>query len=219
MMAGPVPCDNGRVIGVIDYQTGNAQSVIYALEHLGVPATLVTTPGQAETADRIVLPGVGSAGVTMRSLRDAGWPDYLADRVLRDGVPFLGICVGLQVLFDYSAEEETTCLGWLPGKVERFAAHAVRVPQMGWNSVHVTSSHPFVSALPDNSYTYFVNSYHAVPDRAADVAATTEYGTTFASIVARDNIMATQFHTEKSGPVGLALLRRFTTLDRGDLRC
>ncbi len=208
---------NYAVIGVIDYQTGNSRSVIYALEHLGLPCMLVSTPAEATAVDRLVLPGVGSAGVTMRSLSDLGWPAYLEQRVLGDGIPFLGICVGLQVLFDYSAEENAQCLGWLPGKVEAFPADRVRVPQIGWNRVVAASAHPFVEGLEDRSYFYFVNSYYATPDRIDDVAARTEYGLSFTSIVAHRNIMATQFHTEKSGPVGLQLLNRFTQLQKDDL--
>jgi glutamine amidotransferase len=205
---------DGAVIGVISYQTGNSQSVIYALEHLGLECRLVAAPEEAGDIDRFVLPGVGSAGVTMRSLRQRGWVDLLTERVVGDGLPFLGICVGMQVLFDFSAEEDTECLGWLPGKVLSFAPHGVRVPQIGWNSVRVVSEHPFVSELPDDSYVYFVNSYYATPDRPEDTAATTDYGIGFTSIVARENVMATQFHAEKSGPVGLRLLRRFASLDK-----
>jgi imidazole glycerol-phosphate synthase subunit HisH len=205
------------VIGVINYQTGNSQSVIYALEHVRMPCRLISSPSDAHDVDRFVLPGVGSASVTMRSLRERGWIDFLTERVIGDHVPFLGICVGVQVLFDYSAEGETKCLGWLPGEAIGFDVSQVRVPQIGWNSVDPTSRHPLVADLTADSYVYFVNSYYVRPGRPGDSAAVTDYGVKFTSVVARGNVMGTQFHTEKSGPVGLRLLQRFATLDNAVL--
>jgi imidazole glycerol-phosphate synthase subunit HisH len=205
------------VIGVINYRTGNSQSVVFALNHLGLKNRLVATPEECEDVERFILPGVGSAGVTMASLRETGWDDYLTRRVLREERPFLGICVGLQVLFDWSDEHETECLGWLPGRVRELDRSQVRVPHMGWNLVEPDSHHPFVAEIAPRSHFYFVNSFYAVPENSADVAGATEYGVRFAAIVARGNIMATQFHTEKSGPVGLALLSRFATLTKEDL--
>jgi glutamine amidotransferase len=200
------------VIGVINYQTGNAQSVLFALQHLGLEARLVATPEEAQGVDRFVLPGVGAADVTMASLRERGWVEHLQERVRGEGVPFLGVCVGLQVLFEHSREGDAGCLGWLPGEVVEFRRGELRVPHMGWNAVRRASAHPFVAALPPAAHFYFVNSYHAVPADEADVAGVTEYGPEFASVVARGNVMATQFHIEKSGPVGLALLSRFAEL-------
>jgi len=205
-----------RVIGVIDYVAGNSQSVVFALEHLGVPAALVAKPTEAREAERLILPGVGAAGTTMDELRSAGWINYLADRVLGDRIPFLGICVGMQVLFDSSEEQDAECFGWLPGRVSAFPADQVRVPQIGWNSLAPASSHPLVEHLPADPYVYFVNSYYVQPERAEDIAAVTTYGVTFASMVARGNVMGTQFHTEKSGPVGLRLLKAFATEDLAD---
>jgi imidazole glycerol-phosphate synthase subunit HisH len=200
------------VIGVINYQTGNAQSVLFALHHLGLEARLVATPEEAQGVDRFILPGVGAADVTMASLRERGWVEDLQDRVRGEGVPFLGVCVGLQVLFQHSREGDVDCLGWLPGEVVEFRRGELRVPHMGWNAVRRTSAHPFAAALPPAAHFYFVNSFHAVPGDDADVAGVTEYGPEFASVVARGNVMATQFHIEKSGPVGLALLSRFAEL-------
>jgi glutamine amidotransferase len=206
------------VIGVIDYQTGNSRSVTYALGHLGHDCRLVARPGEAEGVDRYVLPGVGSAEVTMKSLAELGWIDHLQDRVVGQRRPFLGICVGLQVLFERSDEGGVDCLGWLPGRVREFDRAAGRVPHMGWNEVVPTSAHPFVAGL-EGGHFYFVNSFYAVPARPEDSAASTEYGVRFTSIAARGNIMGTQFHTEKSGPLGLQLLHRFATLDEDDLPC
>src|SRR5262249_39997089 len=156
------------MIGVISYRTGNAPSVGYALNRLGVPNRLVERPDEAADVDRFVLPGVGSAGVTMASLQEHGWPDYLHERVIAGGTPFLGVCVGVQALFDHSEEEDAKCLGWLPGHVQRLPAEQVRVPQMGWNEVTARSSHPFIADLPVPGHFYFVNSYYVVPQRPED---------------------------------------------------
>ena len=205
------------MIGVINYRTGNSQSVVFALNHLGLENRLVGTPEECADVERFILPGVGSAGVTMASLRDTGWDDYLAERVVREESPFLGICVGLQVLFDWSDEHDTECLGWLPGRVRELDRSRVRVPHMGWNLVEPASGHPFVADITSGSHYYFVNSFYATPDNSSDLAGTTEYDVRFASIVARRNIMATQFHAEKSGPLGLRLLSRFASLTKDDL--
>lgn len=206
------------MIGVINYRTGNAQSVLFALHHLELDARLVATPEEADggDVDRFLLPGVGAADVTMASLAERGWVDHLDVRVRQQGAPFLGVCVGLQVLFEHSAEANTPCLGWLPGMVVRFPRGRLRVPHMGWNAVTRRSTHPFVRGLGPAHF-YFVNSYYAIPAEDADVAGVTEYGVEFASVVARGNLMATQFHVEKSGPAGLALLSRFARLDPAEL--
>ena len=201
------------MIGVIDYQTGNSMSVSYALRHLGVEHRVVSSPRECADIDRYVLPGVGSAEVTMESLRTEGWVDHLESRVLGDRLPFLGICVGLQVLFEHSEEGDVACLGWLPGEVRAFRPDQGRVPHMGWNNVtRRERTHPFADALVDEGYFYFVNSYFAAPTNARDIVGSTDYQGEFASIVARDNIVATQFHVEKSGKLGLALLRKFADL-------
>jgi imidazole glycerol-phosphate synthase subunit HisH len=208
------------VIGVINYQTGNAQSVLFALHHLGLEARLVATPEEADSGEgveRLVLPGVGAADVTMASLTARGWVEYLDARVREQGLPFLGVCVGLQVLFEHSSEGNATCLGWLPGEVVEFRRDRLRVPHMGWNAVRPRSDHPFVRDMPAQANFYFVNSYHALPRNPDDVAGVTEYGGEFASIVARGNVMATQFHIEKSGPAGLSLLSRFANLQAQDV--
>ena len=201
------------MIGVISYQTGNAQSVLRALAAIGAPARLVSSPAECDDIDRFVLPGVGAADITMSSLRDAGWPDYLRSRVIEGGAPFLGVCVGLQVLLDHSSEGDVDCLGWLPGEVREFSSAELRVPQMGWNSVDVKSAHPLLAGVPADSYFYFVNSYFATVGDG-DLLATTDYGQPFAAVIGRDNIMATQFHVEKSGPAGLAVLANFVNYER-----
>jgi imidazole glycerol-phosphate synthase subunit HisH len=198
------------VIDVIDYRAGNAPSVMYALEHLGLPCRLVGTAADLDRSDRLILPGVGAARATLASLVEQGLVDALSARVLRDRVPFLGICIGLQVLFDHSDEGDTDCLGWVPGQVRRFPDTG-RVPQIGWNRVRFAHPHPhpLTAGVPDEGHFYFVNSYYCVPDDPADALGTTDYTVEFCSVVARDNVIATQFHAEKSGPLGLSLLRNF----------
>jgi glutamine amidotransferase len=200
------------MIGVIDYRAGNAPSVMYALDRLGLDARLVADPAALAAADRLILPGVGAARATIESLRDSELMAPLHDRVMGDGVPFLGICIGLQVLFERSEEGPTDGLGWLPGDVRRFPASG-RVPQIGWNSVRFRRRHPVVAELPETPYCYFVNSYYAVPADPDHVLGTTEYGVEFCSVVAHRNIVATQFHAEKSGELGLGILAGFSTWD------
>jgi len=200
------------VIGVIDYRAGNAPSVGYALARLGLEHRLVDRPEQLREADRLVLPGVGAAQATMDSLAESGLVEPLTERVLGDTVPFLGICIGLQVLFDHSEEGGVDCLGWIPGRVRRFG-DGQRIPQIGWNSVSFRGCHPVTASLPDGGHFYFVNSFYALPADHDDVLGITEYGNDFCSVVARDNIIATQFHAEKSGRLGLDLLTAFSTWD------
>jgi glutamine amidotransferase len=199
------------MIGVVDYRAGNAPSVMYALERLGIAARLVTRPAELDTVERIILPGVGAARATLDSHAESGLVDPLSQRVTA-GVPFLGICIGLQILFERSEEGATEGLGWLPGVVRRFPA-TQRVPQIGWNGVTFRRPHPLVTGLPDPAHCYFVNSYFAVPARADDVLGVTEYGVEFASVVAHGNIAATQFHAEKSAVLGLRILTNFSRWD------
>ena len=199
------------MIDVIDYRAGNAPSVQYALQHLRIECRLVGDPDVVATSERLVLPGVGAARATLASLRHQGLVDALTGRVA-DGVPFLGICIGLQVLFDHSEEGDTDCLGWIPGAVRRFPSDR-RVPQIGWNEVRFVRDHAVTRDLPAGGHYYFVNSYHCAPADDDDVLGVTEYGAEFCSVVARGNVIATQFHAEKSGALGLALLRGFAAWD------
>jgi glutamine amidotransferase len=200
------------MIDVVDYRAGNSPSVIYALERLDLPCRLVAKPDEVAESERLVLPGVGAAAATLDSLRESDLLDALSQRVQHDRVPFLGICIGLQVLFDHSEEGDTPGLRWLPGRVRRFPERQ-RVPQIGWNEVRFTRPHPVVARLPEGGHYYFVNSYYADPRDATDALGRTEYGVEFASVVARDNIVATQFHAEKSGELGLRLLSDFAAWD------
>jgi imidazole glycerol-phosphate synthase subunit HisH len=200
------------MIGVVDYRAGNAPSVMYALERIGAPATLVRTGADLAAVERVVLPGVGAAAATIASLRDADLLDALTERVVTDRLPFLGICIGLQVVFERSEEGPADCLGWLPGAVERFP-DTDRVPQIGWNEVQVRRPHPLVAGWPERPYCYFVNSYHARPADPEAVLGVSEYSVPFTAMIAAGNIAATQFHAEKSGEIGLRVLTNFATWD------
>jgi glutamine amidotransferase len=200
------------MIGVVDYRAGNAPSVGYALESLGLAYRFVTSAADVDGCERLILPGVGAARATLESLRTSDLVDALTSAVQDDERPFLGICIGLQVLFEHSEEGDVECLGWIPGQVRRFP-DAVRVPQIGWNTVRPTRPHPVTGGLPDPAHCYFVNSYYAVPDDPDDVLARTGYAGEFCSIAGRGNVVATQFHAEKSGQIGLALLERFAKWD------
>jgi len=200
------------VIDVIDYRAGNAPSVAYALEHLGIPCRLARTAAEVAASGRLILPGVGAADATLDSLAEGGLAAAIEARVRGDGVPFLGICIGLQVLFDHSEEGEVDGLGWIPGAVRRLPP-TERVPQIGWNAVLFTRDHPVTRSLPPAGHFYFVNSYYAEPAIPADVLGLTEYSVEFCSVAARDNVVATQFHAEKSGRLGLQILRSFSVWD------
>ena len=203
-------------IAVVDYGMGNLRSVEQALRHVAGESEVVlaSTPDLIESADRVVFPGQGAMRDCMAEL-DA--------RNLRQAVinaaaskPFLGICIGLQMLFDHSEEGDAAGLGILPGQVKRFAADLkgtdglrLKVPHMGWNQVVQTKPHPLWDGIADKAFFYFVHSYHVVPDDAGIVVGQTDYGHLFTTAVARDNVFAIQCHPEKSARDGLQLLRNF----------
>ena len=193
-------------ISIIDYKAGNAPSVLNAVDHIGYKVELARSPLDIADAERIILPGVGSARATMESLRELGLLGALEDAVLRKKTMFLGICVGMQILFDHSEEEDVDCLGWRKGQVVKFDAAKVRVPQMGWNQVKFVKK-ALVDAYDD--YFYFVNSYYAKPDEKSVLWGAANYNGSFAAAVCKDNIFAAQFHVEKSGEAGLGLLKGF----------
>ena len=195
------------IIRIIDYKAGNAPSVMHAVSHLGYDAGFARGPRDIETATHIILPGVGSARATISSLGGMDILGLLKDLVIQKEVLFLGICVGLQILFEHSEEENAECLGWLKGKVVRFDASKDRVPQMGWNLVNFIKGTPLQNTKDD--YFYFVNSYYAIPENTCDIWAESNYNGPFAAAVSRRNIYAAQFHIEKSGKAGLSLLDNF----------
>jgi imidazole glycerol-phosphate synthase subunit HisH len=204
------------MIAIVDYKAGNLTSVARALDHLGHACEITDQPERIRSADRVILPGVGAAGATMENLNARGLSEVLCNDVARAGKPFLGICIGIQVLLDRSEEDGAQCLAIIPGEVVRYPAaidgRPLKVPQIGWNRVHQVRSHQVFAGVPDESHFYFVNSYYPVPDDPAVTIATGDYGVTFTAALARDNVIATQFHLEKSGAVGLKLLDNFCRL-------
>lgn len=204
------------MIGIIDYKAGNAPSVLSAVTHLGYSAELVNQPERLSEMTHIIMPGVGSAGATMSSLKELGLVDSLNVAVLENKALFLGVCVGMQILFDYSEEEDTKCLGFLPGNVLSFNRKRVRVPQMGWNEVHFSKG---VAYNAEDDYFYFVNSYYAVPENDCHIWGIAEYDGQFTAAVCKDNIFGTQFHIEKSGEAGLELLKAFLASERSESLC
>jgi len=201
------------VIAIVDYKAGNLTSVARALEFLGHRCEITDSAARIRSANRVILPGVGAAGATMDNLRRLGLETVLRDDVIAQGKAFLGICIGIQVLFDSSDEDDARCLGVVPGRVTRYPTsidgRPLKVPQIGWNRVKQTRSHPVFARVPDNTHFYFVNSYYPLPADPGVAIANCEYGVNFCAALARDNLVATQFHLEKSGAAGLRLLDNF----------
>jgi glutamine amidotransferase len=197
------------VIAVLDYGIGNLRSAEKALQHLGVDAALTTDPAVARQAAGVVLPGVGAFGRCMEQLRESGL-ERVVHEAVEAGKPFLGICVGMQMLFDASEEAPgVKGLGIIPGEVRRLTVRSERLPHMGWNTVKIRTGSVLFEGIDDGSWLYFVHSYAPVPDDEAVVAATTDYGGTVVAAVERDRVWATQFHPEKSAANGLRLLKNF----------
>ena len=196
------------MIAVVDYGIGNLRSAEKALQHLGASARLTADAKEIDGAHAVVLPGVGNFGACMRALQSSGLEEATRSAAT-DGRPFLGICVGMQMLFDGSDESPgVDGLGIVPGRNTRLP-DTVRLPQMGWNTVERTPGSRLVAGLPDPAWCYFVHSFAPDPADPADVAAWCEYGRRFAAAVERGPVWATQFHPEKSGVIGLALLGNF----------
>lgn len=200
---------NGNIT-VIDYGMGNLRSVSKALEHLGGKVTVSSDPADIEKADKIVLPGVGAFGDAAAELKRQNLLAPLQQAILNKK-PFLGICLGLQLLFKTSEESpEGEGLNAIAGKVQLFRSKKVKIPQMGWNTVTWQQDHPLIKNVPTNSYFYFVHSYYAAPEQKDVSLGQTTYGEeTFTSVVAHENIFATQFHPEKSQKAGLEILKNF----------
>lgn len=207
-------------IAIVDYGAGNLRSVQKAFHHLGYSAEIVTDPTALADAPAVVFPGQGTAPQAMRALKANGM-DAAIRAAIEDGTPFFGVCLGLQLLMDWSEEADTECLGIIPGTVRRFPSVSpigLKVPQMGWNSVEFHGTHLVFEGVSEASYFYFVHGYYAAPKDDTGVIGTTDYGVRFASAVARDNIVATQFHPEKSGPTGLRLYDNFMRYMVGEAR-
>jgi glutamine amidotransferase len=201
------------MITIIDYGMGNLRSVQKAIEAVGSAAEITSDPDRVRLASKVILPGVGAFGDAMAELRRTGLGNAFCEAV-QQGKPCLGICLGLQLLFDVSTEDgEHAGLGLLKGRVVRFAARpGLKVPHMGWNTLRIRRPVPLLAGLGPAPSVYFVHSYHAMPENADDVAAEADYPDPFAAVVWHDNLAACQFHPEKSQAVGLAMYARFVAL-------
>ncbi len=202
-----------KPILIVDYGMANLRSVQKALERVGHAAEISGDPSRVGEADKLVLPGVGAFRDAIARLREAGLVEPIVDHI-KSGRPFLGICLGLQLLFTRSFEDgEYAGLNLFPGDVVRFPAVAgLKVPHMGWNQLRIRRPAPLLQDVPDGSAVYFVHSYYAAPKNAAIVATETDYPEPFASAIWHENVYATQFHPEKSQRVGLTMLRNFAAL-------
>ena len=199
---------NGMNVAVIDYEAGNTLSVTRAIERVGARPDLTSDPERVAAADAVVLPGVGAFGDCVTKLRERGMEEAALD-TYRSGKPFLGVCIALQVFFDGSEESPGVGgLGVLPGTVRRFKADGLKVPHMGWNELTVERDHPVLVGLDGEDF-YFVHSYYPVPDEASDLLGTSEYGEIFCAAAGRENLVAVQFHPEKSSDAGLRLYANF----------
>ena len=212
------------MIGIVNYGMGNLRSVQKALERVGAQAKIIDTPAQIASAQRLILPGVGAFADGMEHLQERGMVQPL-QQYANSGRPMMGICLGMQLLFDSSTEDApkedqpVQGLGILPGKVLRFQEDQgpgnprLKVPHMGWNEIAFAPDTPLFDGLTPGDHVYFVHGYYCVPDQATDAAATTGYGHTYCSAVHRGNVWATQFHPEKSQRVGLRILENFSKAD------
>jgi glutamine amidotransferase len=204
------------MIAIIDYKAGNLTSVARAIHHLGFEYRITREAKEIVNADRVIFPGVGSAGQAMKDLKRTGL-DQTLHAVFKDGKPFLGICLGTQIILEESEENQTTCLGLLPGVVKRFPmpllsddGENLKVPHMGWNHITLKKNHPLFKGVGPKSEFYFVHSYFPAPEDRETIIGTTHYGISFASVISKRNLLAVQFHPEKSGPPGLTILKNFS---------
>jgi imidazole glycerol-phosphate synthase subunit HisH len=204
------------MISIIDYKAGNLTSVERALNKLSRPCRITDDPKLILESERVIFPGVGAAGEAMKVLRASGLDEVIKTFFL-SGRPLLGICLGTQVILDFSQENRTSCLGILPGEVVRFPdphrdenGKVLKIPHMGWNQVEWNRGHPLIGTLTPKSIFYFVHSYYPVPRNEYHILGRTQYGLSFPSALAYKNLVALQFHPEKSGPPGLALLQAFS---------
>jgi glutamine amidotransferase len=196
------------VIALIDYGAGNLKSVANAITKLGYRSKISSYPSEILDAQAVILPGVGAAADAMANLRRLGLVDTI-HQIITEGHPFLGICIGLQILLSNTEEGGNhKCLSIIPGKVRKLTP-GFKIPHMGWNQVKQLSIHPIFAGIPDNTNFYFVHSYYAVPESNTTVIGTTDYGISFCSVLAQGKLVATQFHPEKSGEWGLKLYDNF----------
>ena len=204
------------MIAIIDYNAGNITSVARALQNIGQDFVITDDTKKLDAASRVIFPGVGAAGEAMAYLREKKLDSWLKN-YMKTGKPLLGICLGTQIILDYSEENDTKCIGLVAGSTKRFPdkltsdGQLLKIPQMGWNSVKLRRSHPVFENVSSEAEFYFVHSYYPAPSDEAAVLGTTDYGIIFSSVLAKDNLVAMQFHPEKSGRPGLQILKNFCT--------
>jgi len=204
------------VIVIIDYQAGNLTSVVRSLKALGVEGTVTQDPAVVAQASRVIFPGVGAAGKAMATLRELGL-DQALRRSFQRRIPILGICLGAQIILEHSEENDTPCLGLLPGRTRALSrSEGLKIPHMGWNRVRFLRPHQVFKGLPEGAEYYFVHSYYPAPTEAGMVVGVTDHGMEFPSAIGWRNLVATQFHPEKSGRFGLQILENFLTWDGSD---
>jgi len=202
------------MIAIINYNAGNITSVARALHHIGKDFVVTDDPKKLETASHVIFPGVGAAGTAMRYLREKGLDKWLKN-YFTAGKPLLGICLGTQIILDYSEENDTQCIGLISGCTKRFPENLtsdgrlLKIPQMGWNKVVLRRSHPVFKNVSADAEFYFVHSYYPHPFEVEAVLGTTDYGIIFCSVLAKNNLVAMQLHPEKSGRPGLQILKNF----------
>ena len=205
------------MIAVIDYGAGNLRSVVNAISRLGYQPKITSDPDEVLNAQAVILPGVGAAADAMSNLKKLRLVSPLR-RLIDEDRPFFGVCLGLQVLFNGTEEGGWhECLGIIPGRVRKLPS-GLKIPHMGWNQVKQKISHPIFEGVPDEANFYFVHSYYAEPEDKSLVAGETDYGIPFCSVMARGNLVATQFHPEKSGEIGLKIYNNFIKLALGAAR-
>ena len=202
-----------QMIAIIDYGAGNLQSVKKAFDFIGAESVITNDPEVILSADKILLPGVGSFGDAMDSMEKNGLVETVKECAL-SGKPFLGICLGLQLLFEESEESPgVKGLGIFKGKIKKFSSDmGLKIPHIGWNSLEIKQNDTLFKDIPENAYVYFVHSYYLHAEDENDIATVTNYGIDFHSAVGKNNVFATQFHPEKSGDVGLQILRNFASM-------
>ncbi len=199
------------MIAIVDYGAGNLRSVVNAIAKLGYQSKVTSNPSEVLNARAVILPGVGAAADTMESLKKLGLAGPIS-QFIAENRPFFGVCIGLQILFTGTEEGGGhKCLGLIPGRVKRLPA-GLKIPHMGWNQVKQMVSHPLFAGIPDKVNFYFVHSYYVEPDDKSLVAGETDYGIPICSVIARGNLVATQFHPEKSGEFGLKMYDNFIKL-------
>jgi glutamine amidotransferase len=203
------------MIAIIDYNAGNLTSVARAVAHLGFSGRITREAQTIRRSERIIFPGVGAAGAAMESLRATGLDAILREQFVA-GKPILGICLGTQVILGYSEENDTRCLNIVPGRVRGFPSHLtdpsgrrLKIPHIGWNRIHIKRPHPLLAGIGRDDEFYFVHSYYPVPDDSSCILASSDYGLAFAALIEYRNLVATQFHLEKSGRPGLRMLQNF----------